>query len=35
MILRLLRSGIALAIGRYVWRNRSRIAARARRLRSR
>jgi hypothetical protein len=35
MILRLLRSSIALAVGRYAWRNRRRVTAAARRLRAR
>jgi hypothetical protein len=33
MIARLFRSTIALAIGRYLWRNRARILARVRRAR--
>jgi hypothetical protein len=35
IFLRLLRSSIALAVGRYVWRNRRRFTAAARRLRTR
>jgi hypothetical protein len=33
MIARLIRSTVFLAVGRYIWRNRSQIASRARRLR--
>jgi hypothetical protein len=35
MIFRLLRSSVALAVGRYAWRNRRRVTAAARRFRTR
>jgi hypothetical protein len=35
IFVRLLRSTVALAVGRYVWRNRARLTAAARRLRTR